>query len=236
MPSAEAGLQLVPELRAAVLVHVERPVAVAQHPALLLLHREAGVQEQRALPVGPHAVDGEEAGHPAHHGAHGGDAVLRVHLQVHELPGEAGHLALEFRDPLDVRVDRRHAVLQGLHLGVHAHLQRRQPGDAHLHAHELLPGVAFDQVHQALQFPDRGLAHVRQAAGGDPLAHHVRVVGRLPVFHGLSPCLDIPEDCIPARGVKGASQWDRSHFRGRRRVAYSASTRSAMDSSRSQII
>jgi len=159
--------------------------SLAQQLALLLLHREAGVQEQGAFAVGPHAVDREKAGHPAHHGAHGGDAVLGVHLQVQEQLGEPGDLALERRGALDVRVDGRHPVLQGLDLGVHPHLQRGQAGDAHLHAHELLPGVGLDLVHQLLDLADGSLGQALQPAGFEPPAHHVGVDGRLPVVHGF---------------------------------------------------
>ncbi|MCK7523890.1 MAG: hypothetical protein MZV64_42860 [Ignavibacteriales bacterium] len=168
-------------------VDIEAHEPVAQDPALQLLHRKPGVDEQRAFAVRVHPVDGQETGHRAHHRADRRQAVLGVHADVEEVLHEPRDLLLQRRDALDVRVHGRDASLQGLDLRGDRDRVRGQPGDAHLHADVPLAGFAFDGVDELLDLPDRRLREAPDAGTLEHASDRIRVDGCLSVGHGASP-------------------------------------------------
>ena len=153
-------LQFVAQLVAAVLIHVESLHGDTQHTALLLLHRETGVDKQHLGLLGIVARQRQEAGEPRLHRTHRRHAALRRHVDIEEILHKAGSLLLKVGRAVDLGIDRSHATAQCLNLGIHTHLRGRQAGDAHLHLHKTDTRLLLHILDHLAHLADRSLARV----------------------------------------------------------------------------
>ena len=157
--------ELVAQLVATVLIHVEGLHGDAEDAALLLLHGEAGVDEEHLGLLGIVAGEREEAGEACLHRAHGGHAAVGRDVDVEEVLDEAGGLFLEVGGTVDFGIDAGDAALQGLDLGLDTHLRCGQAGDAHLHLHEADTGLLLHILYHLAHLADAGLAGVLDLVG-----------------------------------------------------------------------
>ena len=157
--------ELVAQLVATVLIHVEGLHGDAEDAALLLLHGEAGVDEEHLGLLGIVAGEREEAGEACLHRAHGGHAAVGRDVDVEEVLDEAGGLFLEVGGTVDFGIDAGDAALQGLDLGLDTHLRCGQAGDAHLHLHEANASFFLHILYHLAHLADAGLAGVLDLVG-----------------------------------------------------------------------
>ena len=157
--------EFVAELVATVLVDVESLHRDAQHAALLLLHGEAGVDEEHLGLLGIVARQREEAGEACLHRAHGGHAAVGGDVDIKEVLHKAGGLFLEVGGAVDLGIDAGDAALEGLDLCLHTHLRGGQAGDAHLHLHKAHTGLLLHILYHLAHLADAGLAGVLDLVG-----------------------------------------------------------------------
>ena len=154
----QVPLQLVLQLRTAVVRDIKRIDPATYHAALHLLHRETWIQKQDRVAfrvqLDQHHVQRKSRLHRTHRR----QDTLRRTLQTDESANELRTPFLHFGYADDVRIMRRTTLQQGLMLRLDSDLRSRQPRFTQRHVHVLHTRRLLDVLHHARQLTDTRVA------------------------------------------------------------------------------